>query len=129
MFDKWVSGDDIEFVNAGSAETTFEMIGSDVTVTATYKDITPVNPDDPSGKPDDPSNPDDSKDPGTGDPTDNPSGTGGSGSGNTDGTEPPQTGDSSNFILWFAICIASGANVLILFVLNRRNNRKAKHYR
>ena len=129
VFDKWVSGDDIEFVNAGSAETTFEMIGSDVTVTATYKDITPVNPDDPSGKPDDPSNPDDSKDPGTGDPTDNPSGTGGSGSGNTDGTEPPQTGDSSNFILWFAICIASGANVLILFVLNRRNNRKAKHYR
>ena len=129
VFDKWVSGDDVEFVNAGSAETTFEMIGSDVTVTATYKDITPVNPDDPSGKPDDPSNPDDSKDPGTGDPTDNPSSTGGSGSGNTDGTEPPQTGDSSNFILWFAICIASGANVLILFVLNRRNNRKAKHYR
>ncbi len=38
VFDKWTSEDDVTFVDANLATTTFDMPGNDVTVTATYKD-------------------------------------------------------------------------------------------
>ena len=40
VFDKWTSADGVTFANASNATTTFAMLASDVTVTATYKDIT-----------------------------------------------------------------------------------------
>jgi hypothetical protein len=40
-FDKWTSTDGIAFANASKESTAFEMPAKDVTVTATYKDLSP----------------------------------------------------------------------------------------
>ena len=39
IFDKWISDNSVTFVNANSANTTFQMPAKNVTVTATYKDL------------------------------------------------------------------------------------------
>ena len=41
-FDKWTTADGVTFANATSASTTFQMPAKAVTVTATYKALTPI---------------------------------------------------------------------------------------
>ena len=103
VFDRWVTSGGGSFVNASSAATSFTMPAGDVTVTALYKNA-------PSG----------------GGSNGGSSGGSGSPAGPAQPAGPaagplPQTGDAGAPLLWLALLAASGAGLLAVFALKRRD--------